>query len=352
MDKERAKAFMSTMVGTLNAGSISLMMSIGHRTGLFDTMAPLGPVTSDELATAADLNERYVREWLAAMASYGVVDYDPDAATFLLPEEHQMLVTRAGGPLNLASMLQTIAHLGSVEDDVVEAFKTGAGVPYDRYPAFAAWMAEVSGARFDAALLSEMIPAVPRVEEALRDGVSVADVGCGSGHALLLLAEAFPSSSFTGIDFSQEVLDTAAARANELGLTNVEFTALDAAQIDMAEQFDIVFSFDAIHDQAHPDQVLSNIAASLRPDGTYVCAEPKAHSLLAENMHEPAAPYQYTISTMHCMSVSIAGGGTGLGTAWGTELATEYLTTAGFTKVDTFEVRSDRTNTYFVCTKS
>lgn len=352
MDKERAKAFMSLMIGTLNAGSIAMMISIGHRTGLFDAMAPLGAVTSVELADAAGLNERYVREWLAAMASAEIVDYDPDAETFLLPVEHQTLVTRAGGSLNLASMMQTISHLGSVEDDVVEAFKTGEGVPYSKYPKFSEWMAQDSAARFDACLLDQVIPAIPGAQDLLEDGISLADVGCGSGHALLILAEAFPASSFVGIDFSQEVLDVGAKRANERGLDNVEFIALDAAEIDMPEAFDIVMSFDAIHDQAHPDRVLSNIERALRPDGTYVCAEPKAHTALADNMAEPAAAYQYTMSTMHCMSVSLAGGGIGLGTAWGKELATEYLKAAGFSSVDTLEVRSDRTNTYFMCHKS
>lgn len=352
MDKERAKAFMSTMVDTLNAGSTAMMLSIGHRTGLFDTMAPLGAVTSEQLADASGLSERYVREWLAAMASAGVVDYDAAGQSFLLPVEHQTLLTRAGGALNLAAMMQTISLLGSVEDEVVEAFTTGEGVPYSKYPKFSEWMAQDSAARFDACLLDQIIPAIPQAQERLTTGISVADVGCGSGHALFILAEAFPASSFTGIDFAQDILDAATQRANERGLDNVEFVALDAAEIDMAESFDIVMSFDAIHDQAHPDTVLSNIERSLRPDGIYVCAEPKAHSALADNMVEPTAAFQYAMSTMHCMSVSLASGGVGLGTAWGTELATEYLEAAGFDSIETVEIRSDRTNTYFMCHKS
>lgn len=351
MDKERAKAFMSTMIDTLNAGSISLMMSIGHRTGLFDTLATLDAVTSVELANAASLDERYVREWLAAMASAGVVDYDPNTERFELPVEHQTLVTRAGGQLNMASRMQTISMLGSVEDDVVEAFSTGAGVPYSRYPGFQAWMAEESGARFDASLIDDIIPLVPGAVDALSAGATLADVGCGSGHAIMLLANAFPNSSFVGIDFSDDGLEAARLRADAIGASNISFIGIDAAHMDIEAEVDFVTTFDAIHDQAQPDVVLANINKSLVSGGYYLCAEPKAHSLLVDNMDEPIAPYQYTMSTMHCMSVSIAGGGEGLGTAWGTTLAVQYLEEAGFRVIDTIEIKADRANTYFLCQK-
>ena len=309
MDKERAKAFMSTMIDTLNSGSLALMMSIGHRTGLFDEMAGMGWVTSVELANHCSLDERYVREWLAALASGGIVDYDVATERFELPVEHQKLLTRAGGPLNLASKMQTIALLAAVEDDVIGAFQTGDGVPYSRYPGFQAWMAQESAARFDAALLDIIIPSLPGATEALTSGATLADLGCGSGHAILMLANAFPDSTFVGIDFSSTGLNTARAHAAEANLTNVEFIEADAAELDIDARFDFVTSFDAIHDQAKPDTVLANIYRSLVPGGTYLCVEPAAHSALADNMIEPAAAFQYTISTMHCMSVSIAGGG-------------------------------------------
>lgn len=352
MDKERAEAFMSTMVGILNGGSLSMMCSIGHRTGLFDVLAPMGSVSSTELAEASGLNERYVREWLSAMVSGGIVDYDSTNETFELPEEHRMLVTRAGGPLNLANNMQNIALLGRVEDDVVEAFRTGAGVPYSRYPGFQRLMAEESAARFDAGLLEETIPNIPGAVEDLTNGARLADIGCGSGHAIRLLAQAFPNSTFVGFDFSDDGLGTARAEAAEAGLSNVEFVAVDAAQLDRADEFDVITTFDAIHDQAHPAVVLENIHRALKPGGRYLCVEPKAASALADNMHEPIAPFQYTVSTMHCMSVSIAGGGEGLGTAWGTERTIEFLVDAGFVDILLPETRSDRTNCHFVCRKS
>lgn len=352
MNKERAKAFMQTMVGVLNNGSLALMTSIGHRTGLFDVMAQHAKLTSTELSEHAGLNERYVREWLAAMAVGAIVEYDATDDTYLLPDEHKMLVSRAGGPLNIASVTQYIALLGQVEDDVVEAFKTGQGVPYSRYPAFQDLMAEQSKARVDAGLLSETIPSIDDLVERLEAGIEVADIGCGTGYALITMATQFPNSSFTGIDFSESATAVGKADAQAAGLTNVQFVALDAADIDAPDSYDFITTFDAIHDQAQPAKVLSNISAALRADGTYLCVEPRAASTLAENFAEPMAPYLYTVSTMHCMSVSIAGGGCGLGTAWGTERAIEFLTDAGFVSVEPHVRRSDRTNTHFVCRKS
>lgn len=352
VDKERAKAFMDTMVGILNGGSLAMMCSIGHRTGLFDTMASMDAVSSAQLAEASELNERYVREWLWAMASGGIVDYDASTETFVLPEEHQMLVTRAGGPLNLANNMQNIALLGEVEDDVVDAFRTGAGVPYSRFPGFQRLMAEESAARFDAGLLDSTIPNIPGAVELLTSGGRLADVGCGSGHAIRLLAEAYPNSTFIGFDFSDAGLATARADASAAGLTNVEFVAVDAAALERVAEFDIITTFDAIHDQAKPAEVLSNIERALKPGGKYLCVEPKAASALADNMAEPIAPFQYTVSTMHCMSVAIAGGGEGLGTAWGTERTIEYLERAGFVDIEVVTSASDRTNSHFVCRKS
>lgn len=352
MDKIKARQFMGTMLGILNGGSLALMLSIGHRTGLLDVMAPMGSVSSNQLAEAAGLDERYVREWLAAMTAGGIIEYSSVDQTYVLPEEHATLVTRAGGPLNIASVTQYIALLGQVEDDVVDAFTTGAGVGYDRYPAFQALMAEQSSARFNAGLLNETLPAIQGLTDRLASGIDVADIGCGSGYALVLMAKAYPNSSFTGFDFSDEALTTARAAARDAELSNLHFVAEDAAKIDASNDYDFITTFDAIHDQAQPATVLANIAKALRDDGTYLCVEPKAASALEDNLDDPMAPYLYTVSTMHCMSVSIAGGGEGLGTAWGTERTLEYLANAGFSDVEHHVRKTDRTNTHFVCRKS
>ena len=359
LDRERSAAFLQTMTGVMNGGALALMCSIGHKTGLFDTMATLEPATSAEIAAAADLDERYVREWLAAMTAGGVVDHHPatdeashDAGTYHLPPEHAGLLTRAAGPLNLTTYCQYISLLGQVEDEVVDAFRNGGGVPYDRYPAFGSLMAESSYQRLSGALVSQVVPLLPDGERRLTEGIDVADVGCGSGRALNLLASAYPNSRFWGFDIAESALERARSDAATAGNDNIVFVTRDAAALDEPERFDLVFSFDAIHDQAHPDRMLAGINAALRPGGTYLAVEPKASSHLHDNLDMPTAPMMYTISTMHCMTVSLAYGGMGLGTAWGEQRAIEMLTEAGFGDISVTGIKADRANHYLLSTKS
>jgi SAM-dependent methyltransferase len=347
-DRQRAKAFLSTMTGVMNGGALALMCSIGHKTGLFDVMADLPPSTSEEIAAAAGLQERYVREWLAALVCGGIVDHDAEAATFHLPREHAGLLTRAAGPLNLTTFCQYVALLGEVEDEVVDAFSHGGGVPYDRYPKFQRLMAESSGQRYERTLLPQVVPLLPGGAERLAAGVDVADVGGGSGRALNLLAEAFPASRFTGFDMSEGGIARARADAEAAKLANVTFVLRDAAALGERERFDVMTSFDAIHDQARPDEVLAGIAAALRPGGSYLCVEPKASSHLHENLDLPMAPLLYTVSTMHCMTVSLAYEGEGLGAAWGEQVTRERLARAGFVDVELTGVPDDRTNNYYL----
>ncbi|MCP4226925.1 MAG: class I SAM-dependent methyltransferase [Actinomycetia bacterium] len=352
LDSRRRGAFLETMTGIMNGGALALMCSIGHKTGLFDTMSALAPSTSDEIAATAGLQERYVKEWLAAMTAGGVVDYDPEAGTYALPAEHASLLTRASGPLNLTTYCQYISLLGQVEDEVVDAFRRGGGVPYDRYPAFQELMAESSGQRLDQALLPQVVPLLPGGPQWLRSGIDVADVGCGSGRALNKLAAEYPNSRFTGYDIADGALARARAEAQAAGNTNIDFVARDAAQLDESERFDLITSFDAVHDQVRPDDMLAGIFAALRPGGTYLCVEPKASSHLHDNLALPGAPLMYTISTMHCMTVSLAYGGEGLGTAWGEQLAVEKLTTAGFSEIEVTGVKADRANHYLLATRA
>lgn len=351
-DKDRAKAFLNQMVSVMNGGAMALMCSLGHRTGLFDTMAGMAPATSGEIATAAGLHERPVREWLNALTVGGIVDHDPEAGTYHLPAEHRGLLTRAAGTLNLANALQQIALMGQAEDEVAEAFRTGAGVPYTSYGSFHRLMAETSTARFDTGLLQHVVPLVPALAEGLPNGIDVADIGCGSGHAVNLLAEAFPQSRFVGFDISEEAIERGRAEARAKGLTNVTFEVVDAAQIGQVDRFDVVTSFDAIHDQARPDPVFAAIFAALRPGGTYLCVEPNAHSAVQDNHELSHAPFLYTVSAMHCMQVSLsAPHGEGVGAAWGREEIQKRLAAAGFVDTERANAPHDRTNDYWLSTK-
>jgi SAM-dependent methyltransferase len=352
VDQAKAEAFAGQMVGVLNNASLALMTSIGHQVGLFDTMATLPPATSGEIARAAGLEERYVREWLAAMVTGRIVEYDAAGGTYALPAEHAAFLARAAGSNNLAGATQLIPLLAQVEERAIGCFRNGGGVPYSAYPRFQKLMAEDSAAVHDAALIDAILPLVPGLVERLRQGVDVADIGCGSGHAINLMARAFPASRFTGYDFSEEGIATGRREAAAWGLTNATFELRDVTALDRHDRFDLVTAFDAIHDQAHPAQVLAGIARALRPDGVFLMVDIRASSNLEENLELPLAPFLYTASTLHCMTVSLALAGDGLGTMWGEQTARRMLADAGFGRVDVAQVEGDIFNNYFIATKT
>jgi 2-polyprenyl-3-methyl-5-hydroxy-6-metoxy-1,4-benzoquinol methylase len=351
-DQQRAEAFGERLTALLNDAFSALCLSLGHQTGLFDTMADLPAASSADIARAAHLDERYVREWLGAMSAAGIVVYDPAARTYHLPAEHAATLTRAAGPDNLAVMAQFVSLLASAEQPVAGCFRSGGGVPYSEYTEFHRLMAEESARVFDAALVDRIVPLVPGLSTRLEEGIDVADVGCGSGHAVNVAAQAYPASRFTGYDFSEEALGAARREASALGLANTNFELRDVAALDEADRFDLVTAFDAIHDQAHPAAVLAGIATALRPDGVFLMADIRASSDLADNVDHPLGPMLYTISLMHCMTVSLALGGDGLGTVWGRQLAEQMLADAGFTSVEVQAVEGDLLNDYFIARRS
>lgn len=350
-DQQRAEEFAGRMVEVLNGGAIALMASIGHRTGLFDAMAGLPPSTSEHIAEAAGLNERYVREWLGAMVVGRVVEHDPERGTYRLPPEHAAWLTRAASPNNIAVAAQFIPVMGSVEEGIVERFRKGGGLPYSCYPRFHAVMAENSGQSVVAVLKDHILPLVPGLTERLEEGIDVLDVGCGRGRALNLMARIFPNSRFVGYDLSEETIGRARAEAEANGTTNVRFEVKDAATLEEVERYDLITTFDAVHDQAKPAEVLGGIARALRPDGVYLMQDIAGSSYVHKNMDHPIGPYLYTISTMHCMTVSLAQDGEGLGTMWGEEKAREMLAEAGFANVEVEQLPHDFVNYYYIVTK-
>jgi SAM-dependent methyltransferase len=348
---ETTEEFADRMVGAIDSASLAILLSIGHQTKLFDTLAELPPATSAQIADAAGLNERYVREWLGGVVANRVVDYDPATQKYSLPQDRAAVLTRAAGPDNLSRVAQFISLLGEVEQKIIGCFHAGGGLPYSDYPRFHKLMAEESGEVFDAALVDLILPMAEGLPQRLRAGVDVADIGCGSGHAINVMAQAFPASRFTGIDFSDEGLAVGSAEAKSLGLTNTSFVAADVANLDLTETYDVITVFDAIHDQAQPARVLENIYRALRPGGVFLMVDVKASSNLEDNIGEPLSSFKYTVSTMHCMSVSLGLDGAGLGTCWGRQLATSMLADAGFPDVAVHEIETDPFNFYYVARK-
>ena len=354
LDAAKAEAFAGRLLSALNDGALCLMAAVGHRVGLFDAMRELPPSTSDEIARHTGLNERYVREWLGAMVTGRVVEVEPESNRFSLPPEHAAFLTRAAGADNLAVFGQYISLLGGVEDDIVECFKNGGGVPYAKFPRFHAVMAEDSGQSVLSSLESHIVPLVPGLADRLAKGTTMLDVGCGRGRIMNRLAELYPKSRFTGMDLSSEAILTAWEEAAEKKLRNIEFMVTDLGNFDEKaedEAFDVVTTFDAIHDQAKPLNVLKGIHRTLKRDGVYLMQDIKGSSQIFKNIDHPLGTFLYTVSCMHCMTVSLAQGGDGLGAMWGEEKTREYLTRAGFRSIEKHELAHDIQNNWYVVRK-
>lgn len=354
-DSGKAEAFAARMLRALNDGALCLMVSIGHRAGLFDAMHGQAPATSAEIAARAGLDERYVREWLGAMVTSGVVAVDSQSTRYSLPPEHAAYLTRAAAADNIAVFAQYLPLLGNVEEHILACFKSGGGVPYEKFPRFHAVMAEDSGQSVLSTLESHVLPLVPGLAERLSTGARWLDAGCGSGRILNRLAELFPKSRFTGRDLSQEAIGAAREGASAKGLTNVGYEVVDMSDYERTaepEAFDIVSTFDAVHDQKEPLSLLKGIHRALTRDGVYLMQDIKGSSLVANNIDHPLATFLYTVSCLHCMTVSLAQGGEGLGAMWGEEKTREYLQRAGFRSVEKHEMCHDIQNNWYVVRKS
>lgn len=324
-----------------------LLLALADRTSLLEALAARGPSTSTELAEAAGLQERYVREILDGLFVSRLLSLDTGSRRYAVPEEFLPVLTSAGGPDNMVRLMR-YAELANVLDKVEDATRHGGGTSYADYDFFQELQAEDSGAVFEATLLDQVVPLVPDLPERLVEGIDVVDVGCGRGRAVTLLAEAYPQSRLTGLDFSAEAVEFARADAAARGLTNAEFRVRDVARWDEPGRYDLVTAFDAVHDQADPAAALRAARQALRPGGSFLMVDIAGSSRPEGNLDLPWAPMLYAVSVLHCMAVSLGQGGLGLGTMWGHQRALEMLAEAGFGHVDPVDVEEDPFNTYYV----
>lgn len=347
-DLIKAESFAERMSEVMNNGALSVMLSLGHRTGLLDVMSRLPAASSEKIAEATVLSERYVREWLAAMVTGGVVIYEPSTRTYLLPPEHAASITREGAFGNLAVYGQFIAMLGVVQDQILEKFENGDGTHYEDYPCFHQIMAEDSSQTVVAGLFEHVLPLVSGLEKRLEQGIDVLDAGCGRGLALTALATRFPQSRFTGYDLCPDAIAFAQNNVRKLGLNNITFEMRDLSNFSDIAQFDLITSFDAVHDQRDPQRLIEALYGALRQNGVYLMQDIGGSAKLENNLDFPMATMLYAISCCHCTPISLGQGGQGLGTMWGWETAEKMLQNSGFSSIDHHVLPHDPTNVWFV----
>lgn len=349
LDDAKVAVVAERLTAAMVGGAVSLMVDIGHRVGLFEAAAGAGALTSDELAARAGLSERHVREWLGAMVTADLMTFDPRTSRYELAAECALLLT-GGGASNLAVTFGMIPMLAKHAAAVAETFRTGGGLPYSVYrPEFTNSMDDEGRRRYDEMLVSTYVPAAAGLAEQLAAGARCADIGCGTGHTTNLLARAYPASTFVGYDLADDAIAAARREAADWGLANASFEVRDVLTMPAQRAFDAVFVFDAIHDQVDPAGVLTRVEQSLVPGGLFFMVDIKASSNVEDNCSSPFGPLLYMVSTFHCMQVSLAGGGAGLGTAWGEQLATSMLKDAGFVDIQVHDLPGDPFNSLYVC---
>jgi SAM-dependent methyltransferase len=347
LDVHAVQAFARKLLDVFTGSGMTMLIGLGYRTGLFEA-ATQGPATSAELADRAGLDERYVREWLGAMVTSGLFDYEPAEGRYIFPPEDAALLTGAGAR-NVAPMSGIVESFSGVMPELERCFRSGGGVPYAAFrPQFTDCMDDAWRRIYDEQLITGFLGAVPGLTEQLAAGAQVLDLGCGTGHAVNLMAQAFPRSTFVGHDFAADAIERAERERDAMGMFNARFAVLDVAKLPATPAFDVITAFDAIHDQVAPDVVLRRVHEALRPDGVFMMVDFKFSSRLEHNLANPFAPLYYAISVMHCMTVSLADGGAGLGAVWGEELARNMLAEAGFGSVDVVDAPRPQ-NCIYVC---
>ena len=346
--RSSADVYAGRVVRTLNSGFIALLMSIGHRTGLFDVLAALPPSTSSSIAKASGLAERYVREWLAAMVAAHIVQYDARTNTYFLRLEYAAVLSRGAGANDLAASAELLSVLASVEDLIVAGFRSGGGVVSEAFDRVNAILSAEKRKRIDDDFLTAVLDLVPGLARRLDIGTTVLDAGCGDGALLIALARAFPRSEFRGYDVSRDAIAHACEQAGEVGVKNVEFATGDVASLEEPRAYELVLAFEALHEMAFPRLALRRILASLRSGGTLIVQEAAASSQLEKNVEHPFAPMLYAQSCLHTVPVALASDGDAPGRMWGRERMAQMLNESGFRNVRFEMIAGDSRSMYVI----
>jgi len=347
MEQAEVKRFMNKVVKDTSGLAVTVMAALGDRLGLFKDFAANGPAVSSEFAKRTGIHERYAKEWLAGMTSAGYLEYDPVSQLFSLPPAHEPVLAQEGGPFFFGGTHQMLLGMLKTLELLEKAFQTGKGIPKAAYDENT-WegMERDSTPIYEAKLLKEWIPAMPDVQAMLESGVKVADVGCGGGRVLIMLAQEFPKSRYVGIDIFEPVIKRARSNAEAAGVSHlVRYKALDPL-FGMPDQYDLVTTFDVIHEAVNPLGLLQAIRKSLKPGGQYVCMDVNCKEALKKNVG-PLAALRYGFSLLFCMSISLAEGGEALGTMGLHEAKMKQLCReAGFSDVTLIQLENSNHNLY------
>jgi SAM-dependent methyltransferase len=339
IDGAKVEAFVGKVLGDLAGLFTAKLATIGDRLGLWKDLAANGSATSAAFAARTGIAERYAREWLAGMHAAGYVDYDAATGVYALPPEHAPALADESGPVFFGGCLQEIEGMSGIFDSLCEAFRTGGGVPQSSYTGgFYEGLCRFTSSWHENHLLQTWVPSMPEVEAKLQAGCDVADVGTGAGLALIKLAQAYPANRYVGYDVFPGQVELARKAVAEAGVADrVRVEVCDAAN-GLPDSFDVITTFDVIHDAVDPAGVLRSIREALRPDGRYVCLDINASHRPEENVG-PLATLFYGFSVHYCMTTSLAQGGTGLGTVgFNPKVVDEMCAEAGFASVRRVEI--------------
>ena len=334
IDESKLNAFMQRAVGDMGAAMHATLVLIGDKLGLYKAMAGAGPMTPTKLAALTHTAERYVREWLNANAASGYIHYDALNKTYELPPEQAFALANEDSPAFLAGAFQIIAACFRDEPKITEAFRTGAGVGWHEHDHDLFRGTErFFRPNYSAHLLGEWIPALDGVEEKLRKGAVVADVGCGHGASTMLLAKAFPNSKFYGFDYHSGSIEYARHRAEEAGLSDrITFDVASAKSFPVNGGYDLVTFFDCLHDMGDPAGAARHVLRTMKPDSVWMIVEPFANDDTEKN-HNPIGRVFYSASTMICTPASLAQEvGLALGAQAGEARIRETVSAGGFTR--------------------
>ena len=340
MDQQKVEALATRIVGDMAASFSMALGHIGDRLGLFRAMKGAGPVTSAQLAAKTGLNERYVREWLKAMAASEYLDYDPISDTYVMTAEQAYVLADDASPMSAGGPLQFTAPTVANTEKLLRIFRDGGGISYSEIgPEVPEGIARFFGPGYLNFLVQEWLPTVDGLPERLKAGIEVADVGCGYGLSTMTMAAAFPASRFLGIDYDAGSIFRARRVSAERGLHNVEWRAEPAHLLPRDRRFGLICAFDCIHDMVDPKNTLRAIRAGLADDGVFLWSEPNASDNPLENRNPVGRAFQ-CVSPLHCLTVSLAHRGEGLGTVIGERGVRALARETGFSHVEKLPIQN------------